>query len=209
MAKEPITYPVKITRKAMFLWGALIFVAMGWMFVVGVIVGRGLAPVPDSPPDLQQELETLRDEKLDEQQAKNDQEKGRHLPFYDELRKPVPKADYKDASPAPKKEASTSRPVVAAPAPDPRPNPAKTQPATASKERFTIQVGAFKDKQSADRMVKSLRDQGYTANHVRVDGAGKTSWFRVRVGVFKDRPAAEAMLKKMGKNGIKGMVVNI
>lgn len=243
-------YPVKIARKGIVIWGGLILFAMGWMFVVGILVGRGLAPVPD--PDhqvaLQEELETLKEEKLAEEQAKIeaqaklDKEKGRHLPFYDELKKPPAKTAYKvlpptavkrPAEPAPPKAVpppvatpaekpaekravalpaaveTRATPVPAAkPAATPKPTPAPAAEPVRSKDHFTVQVGAFKDLESAERMVKNLRDKGYPAYHLRVAVPGKGEWFRVRVGAFDNRPAAETMLKKMDRQGYQGMVVN-
>ena len=57
---------------------------------------------------------------------------------------------------------------------------------------FAIQVGAFKDKASADTVVKSLKTRGFPAFAV-APAATSGGLFTVRVGVYRDRADAEAV----------------
>lgn len=205
MTKEAHDNPASAARKSRLIWGGMILFAMAWMFVVGILVGRGMAPVPGDHAALQEELETLKEEEWAEGQARlkaqidKVETKDPHLPFYDELVKPPSKTVY-STRPA-------RRPTVQSPpAPDNRQTAAEPAPASDGPGRFTVQVGAFKDAESADRMVKTLRDKGYPAYQVGSAANGKATMFRVRVGFFANRPAAEKMLKKMGKQG-KGAII--
>ena len=56
---------------------------------------------------------------------------------------------------------------------------------------FAIQVGAFKDKASADGVVRSLKGRGFPAYTVAPGGGGL---FTVRVGIYRDRAGAKELV---------------
>jgi cell division protein FtsN len=120
---------------------------------------------------------------------------------------PPPRA----ATPAPR---STPRPVKATPAPakpEPSASAAPTETRAASSARpeaagsagdaaapasggkFTIQVGAFKDRSGADAVLGQLKAKGYAA-YVEPGSAGL---YNVRVGTYGDRADAERTLGKL------------
>jgi cell division septation protein DedD len=88
----------------------------------------------------------------------------------------------------------------------PRPAPPKPAPAVTAKPvkgpggpivasgNFTIQVGAFKDKASADSVVARLKNKGFAAYVVSPEGEGL---FNVRVGNFSARPEAERISARL------------
>jgi cell division septation protein DedD len=59
-----------------------------------------------------------------------------------------------------------------------------------------VQVGAFKDRASADTVVRSLKGKGMPA-YVDVPAGGGASLFTVRVGVYRDRADAEAVADRL------------
>ena len=59
---------------------------------------------------------------------------------------------------------------------------------------FTIQVGAFKDKASAESVVARLKKKGFAAYVVSPDGEGL---FNVRVGSFAGRADAERIQDRL------------
>ena len=65
---------------------------------------------------------------------------------------------------------------------------AAAPPAAARGGNFTIQVGAFKDRASADRVVTRLKSKGFPAYVVAPEGDGL---FNVRVGGYEARADAE------------------
>lgn len=225
MAKEN-PYAVQITRKGVMVWIGLLLFALGWMFVLGILVGRGTAPVPLQARNLQKELAALKtamEDKEREQlaaQSGQGEPKSADLGFYEALKQPPPKPpDTQPAPPSPAKPAPAPKPDPA-PAPEPAPTPApappkppaaQTAPAAApaadAADRFTIQVAAFREAQSAEQMVATLRGKGYPAYHLRTTVADKGEWFRVRVGAFASREAAETMLRKLNGDQMQGMVI--
>ena len=71
---------------------------------------------------------------------------------------------------------------------------------------FGIQVGAFKDKASADTVVKSLRSRGFPA--YTVAPAGKSGGlFTVRVGIYRDRADAEAVQGRLNDDKFKPYII--
>jgi cell division protein FtsN len=111
--------------------------------------------------------------------------------------------------PAQKEPATTPAPATkpAAPKPEPpkpqppaaavKPAPAATEapkPVRAAAGSFTIQVGAFKDKGTAESVAGRLKTRGYAAYLVSPEGGGL---FNVRVGSYPARADAERVLVKL------------
>ncbi|NOZ24798.1 MAG: hypothetical protein GXO94_01710 [Nitrospirae bacterium] len=72
---------------------------------------------------------------------------------------------------------------------------AKTAPERRVSARYTIQVGAFRGKEQAERLKERLRKKGYS---VKVVAAGKKrTIYRVWVGRFGSRKAAETAAIKL------------
>jgi cell division septation protein DedD len=212
-----------------------LFVA-AWMFVLGILVGRGTAPVNLEVGKLEKELADLKAAMTRKEQAKinaQTSEKGSGKPqlgFYEALKDPKQTKPYKHKPSAkqvakkPPKPARTEKRVQAKPIPakkvPPKPSarPDK-KPAAQSvasdrgnvrkgKGRYTIQVAAVKETGNAERLVAQLRSKGYPAYQVRVVVTGKGAWHRVRVGAFDSRAAADRMLAKLKAGRHSGMVVS-
>ena len=107
-------------------------------------------------------------------------------------------APAKPPAPPAEKPVEKKQPVIA-PA---KPAPTKTAPAKiASLEpagRFSVQVGAFADRASADKLVARLKGRGY-ASYVKVDSEGGGKRYRVRVGPISARARAEELAAKLAK----------
>jgi cell division septation protein DedD len=91
-----------------------------------------------------------------------------------------------------------ARPPVTTPKTPPTTLAAAAKPATAgvAPGAFTIQVGAFKDRATADSMVGKLKAKGFAA-YVMTPAGGNAQLFNVRVGSFQDRPEAERVQAKL------------
>ena len=86
----------------------------------------------------------------------------------------------------------------AAPSPKAGPSPAEAAAGT-----VTIQVGAYKDRASADRIVKSLKKSGFSA-YVTSAAAGL---YQVRVGSYKTRAEADPTLARLREKKVDPRVV--
>lgn len=236
MAKSQTKPVLQLTRKGLCVWGGLVFFVMGWMFILGILVGRGTAPIPLKTHELEQELHALKSTVLkkqnDEIEARVKQQGGdapaAELGFYEALKKPPAKTQRRITPPPkpvqkptpPAKKPAPSKPVARPISPKPAPSPPRTvaakpspQPkpaattAPATRGRFAIQVGSFKEAGSANTLVKRLRSKGHAAYQLRTEVPGKGVWYRVRVGAFDSRSAAESSLAKLNGDKIKGMVI--
>jgi cell division septation protein DedD len=90
-SSKPSRSILQLTRKQFFVWFALTFFAMAWMFVLGILVGRGLSPVRFDVPKLKDDLVTLKEKVLPTEEKASEAEKGTtsevpDLEFYKALR---------------------------------------------------------------------------------------------------------------------------
>ena len=92
----------------------------------------------------------------------------------------------------------TARPT-AKPSARPAASDAKPVPGT-----FTVQVGAFKDRATADAVAKRLKTKGFTAFVISPDGGGL---FNVRVGSFDARADAESVRDQLRAEKFEPFIV--
>ena len=97
---------------------------------------------------------------------------------------PAPVATAKPASPTPAAATKTTS------------QPASSAGAGAGGGTFTIQVGAFKDRATAESEVARLKGKGYAAYVVAPDGP-EGGLFNVRVGTYPERSDAERTQNKL------------
>jgi cell division septation protein DedD len=225
-----------MVEKVHWRWAGVALFAAGWMFVLGILVGRGTAPVNLETDKLEKELSELKAAMTRKEQAviqsqTSDRDDGKtQLGFYEALKapeKPGPHKARTPSNPTPKPPPKPSRPKAppaskpvrskeATPVPPAKQEGDRAAASSAAKPdrdkpsagRFTIQVAAVRETGSAKRLVTRLRSKGFPAYQIRVDVPGKGAWHRVRVGAYENRDAAERMLAKLKTGRIDGMVVS-
>ncbi len=225
-----------IPRKTRLIWSGVTLFIAAWMFVLGILVGRGTAPVNLEANKLEKELADLKAAMTMKERAKiNAQTSGKdngkpQLGFYEALKDSSQARPYKDkpltgqAVKQPPKPVQTekreqpkpiqAKKVPSKPADRPEKGPAAQPVASDSgdvgkgKGRYTIQVAAVREAGNAEQLVARLRSKGYPAYQVRVDVPGKGAWHRIRVGAFENRAAADRMLAKLKAGRHSGMVVS-
>lgn len=144
MSTKETKSAIQITRKGVAIWIGLIFFVMGWMFVLGIMVGRGTAPVPLRTYALEKELAALKAGMLQKEreqldlQAKDSDAQSTELRFYEELKKPpTPTEPRRPSPPSPTTiQAKTSSVNPAAQKP-PSGAAAATDPAATSQTQST------------------------------------------------------------------------
>ena len=110
---------------------------------------------------------------------------------------PVRTADASLGAPAPKAAPpATARPAPATAKAAPKPQPKATEPPKPALSAFTIQVGAFKDKATAESVVTRLKGKGFAAYLVTPDAPGG-GLYNVRVGSYPARVDAERVQAKL------------
>lgn len=214
--------PSKATRQV--AWGRylLVFLVAAWMFALGVLVGRGTAPLDFDALALQKELAALRDAMVQKQrhaveQAMRGEDEKAPLDFYEALQKDGPDTSV----PIPLSTVFTDAPAFAETA-DERKTPAHksprvgltqkaasarqtpapasgstTQAPVPSQGRLTIQVVSLQDAAAATRIVEDLKKSGYPAYLSSSVIPGQGTWFRVRVGSYENREAAAADMARL------------
>ena len=110
--------------------------------------------------------------------------------------------------PTPPSVAAATPEPVARPTPAPHPAGALPKPigSSATVKGFAVQVGAFKDKASADSIVKGLKGRGLPAFTV-APAAHSGGLFTVRVGAYHDRGDAEAVLERLRDDKFKPYII--
>jgi DedD protein len=111
----------------------------------------------------------------------------------------------------------TVAPPVVAQAPRPVPVPADAprveaqNPAPAARVEpgsFAVQLGSFRDRDNANRLVRDMTAKGFAAFVAPITSGGR-ELYRVRVGPTRDRAQAEALAAQLKRAGQSGSIVPI
>lgn len=218
-------YEVRIEGGRIALLGVGAVLVLVLVFLVGVLVGKGLwggrgmgvVTVPMAGPSRE----------APSAPAVPAPEKRTDLTFYGDLKRPdgLGTENFPAASaPAPAAHSETEiparpggglpqAPAASAPAPSPAEGPAaRTAPpgpnpkAAVPEAVFTVQVGSFRDRSAAEELAARLKAQGVTPQVVAAPAGGRT-WYRVHVGLCDTRAEAENLYRKtLRPKGIQGFV---
>ena len=227
-AKSRKKYMLQLTGKGLFLGLCLLFLISGWMFVLGVLVGRGTAPVNFDIQALQKELLALKESMVKQEKRAMEIDSAKtgaksSLEFYEALKKKgkdeqiqiiekkaPPKASPKTPPTAPPPSPLTSQKRVSkskvAPEekktlpdlPDVKPSPSGT---------LAVQVASTKDAASAEALGKKLTQLGYAGFSTVAEIPDKGTWYRVRVGPYRTKTEAEQVRRGLIKDQFEGLIV--
>ncbi len=226
--------PPSPPRKGLAVWIGLTLFACGWMFVLGIFVGRGTVPVKFNMEKLQNELAALKEavvkKELDQYKidSNGDIDKTK-MGFYETLKKnggdegleddipeqkSKPLAEEKTESGTektspPKKDESETKNTSP---PEKLETTQKKKTVNLKKsaegnEIFTIQIASLKDSAAADKMVAKLKKRGYPAYRSIGKIPDKGIWYRVRVGYFKNRAEARGTIQQLKNEKIEAIIV--
>jgi len=225
-----------LSRRAIAAWGCVVFFVCAWMFFIGVLVGRGTAPIKFDIAGIQKKLEASRETLKNKEQLRTQQKSGvakdkTKLDFYEALK------DNREDTQIDKKKFSPPIGKIGEPAPAKKPpvkhngkdekriiekdkqpesGPSKSsqkQPIDSkiksrpSVKTYTIQAASVKDARDADRLVARLKKKGFHARRVIGKVPGKGIWYRVRIGEYKSRADARNTLNKLRKTGLKPILI--
>ena len=221
-AKEAATkkskkYLLQLTGKGFILGLCLLFLISGWMFVLGVLVGRGTAPINFDIQALQKELLELKESMVKQEKRAMEADVAKtgdkpSLDFHEALKKKEKdekiqavekKIPPKSPSKAPlisqkriskTKETQTEERLLPSVEPDP----------TGS---LAVQVASTKDADSADALVEKLKQLGYAAFSIKAEIPNKGTWYRVRVGPYETRSDADQVHQGLTRDKFEGIIV--
>jgi DedD protein len=226
VAQDDYYYEIQLTNKQLVFYFMAGAAGLVLSFLAGVMVGRGVEGsamgavetrpvseervVAEQSPAPAQATPAPGDfsypQRLESDKPEEGLERTRAASPAPATPAPTPAA----LPPVPTPRPTTSAaPAAATPAPAPAtvrpagPLP-KAQPQTAA--GFAIQVGAFKDRASADTVVRSLKTRGFPAYTVAPAGRGG-GLFTVRVGIYRDRADAEAVQARLNDDKFKPYIL--
>jgi cell division septation protein DedD len=227
--KDPGRKPlIALSRKAVAAWVVVLFIISAWMFGMGVMVGRGTAPVQFDVDQLKRNLESL--QKSAQQPPKGgartevpEMKNKTDLGFYESLPKNREDAELPNISKTPqagRPEPGGQKPAetpaaakvekpAAVPAPPVAPPPAPAPPAAPAVpgKPLTVQVAAVKSEEEARQLSDRLRQRGYAAYIEPIAIPDKGTWYRVRMGEFPSKEFARSTVDRLQKDGFKPDVV--
>ena len=194
LAKKPF---LVLSRRAIAGWLAVFFFICAWMFAVGVLVGRGTAPIKFDISELQKKLEIAREDSRQKdqgsplEQPESIKDKT-DLDFYEAL-----KDGRDDAKIAPKPPESAMNKKV-----DPQPPPEEKPPRPVKESLKKKTISRKMDKAGVE---PTTAESAKTAEPLKNDlkGAGKPvdTPYAIQVAAFKEAGEADKLVAELKQIG--------
>ena len=205
--KKPVRF--EVSRLALTGWCFGLFLALFWMFLLGLFVGKGITPANINFTEIKKRMmaegiwpgssEMGRQENHPPTTTTKKKIPLKDLEFYEKLaRKKEARLQKPAAAKTPPKE---KPPTTVAAKPPP---PAKQQKKSSvqqkpSTDRFTVQLASFKDLTSAKKFAARFRGLKHKATIREVELSGKGRWYRVQVGKLASREEATALANDLAQ----------
>jgi cell division septation protein DedD len=204
----------KRSRREAIAKAALCTLVCLWMFILGLLVGRGTAPIRFDIHRLQDELAALKAATIEEttqryRVAFQELDREMDLGFHEAL-----KDEETDLSQAllPASDTQASEPSVEVKETE---VPMKTKASGFKKPEtrdappsWAIQVAATQDQIQGDQLVERLEQMGFSAYIVKATIPDKGTWFRIRVGGYSSREMAEADIERLKNKKFSPLIVS-
>jgi cell division septation protein DedD len=221
---------IVLTRKKIAGWLLLIFFLCAWMFVLGVLVGRGTAPLKFDLASLQKKaadpgtMPPVQQNKTEPPEKTITVKDKTKLDFYEALKedkedtkvtvRPKPKVAQPGKEKSADKAAGTAKQVTKSELHErakaqvpPQGKEAAIAKTNTTDPTYTIQAAAVRNAKDADRLIQKLKKRGYPAYRTIGKVQGKGVWFRVRIGSYQSRSEARGTLEKLKIEGLKPILV--
>jgi cell division septation protein DedD len=207
-----------LSRLALAGWCFALLVALLWMFVLGVLVGKGITPANINLTEIKKKM-------IDQGvwPGSNNAVQEEETPRTTNTKKKIPLKDlefYEKLAQKKKESLQESTPVQTTPKHKPaaaethtkpvagtlaRPQSSTSKTAAVSKEEklstgnFTVQLASFRDQNSAKKFAARFQDLKSKVIVRTVDLPGKGRWYRVQVGQLSSRDEASALADRLAK----------
>lgn len=192
-------YRIDLSLGAFLFWTGGLLVLLGWIFVLGIMVGRGDGPdfMKAFLPKEQSGVPIARDPVPAGFSAEVSADP--ELRFYEELESKKQRVVRKDS---PQKGSLPAGARVTAGESAPPATPPAGEVAG-----YAVQVASLDTEEGAVDMVRRLSRAGYKAYFTRADVRGRV-YFRVRCGPYSNRnEATRAMAELAGREGLDGFLL--
>ena len=198
-----------MTGLALGAWSFGLLLALGWMFLLGLFVGKGITPSNINFAKIRKRMvtegvwpgsgETTQSKKPEQKMKTQKEIPLKDLLFYRELDN---KKKAKLLSPTPENTSPKKRAVSKVsvrPASPAQPQGSAAERRTPSSVRFTVQVASFKELVSAKKFASGLTRLNSKTSIRHVDLPGRGRWYRVQVGDLSSRDEATALAERLTK----------
>jgi hypothetical protein len=198
-------YRIELSGMSLFLWGFFSLFLLGWIFVLGILVGRGLLPGSVTALTDFKSRMNRHPVRTEPRGANHDSSPGMgaidpKLAFHEKL---SVKKEEARSRPQPENKSRPTKPVSSD-----VPKPTETA-LSAESGSYTIQLAALTDKAMAEQMVGQLLREGYPAYYCETRVKGRL-YYRVRCGKFVTREQAEVFAFRVAREtGYKGFVTRL
>lgn len=210
----------ELSRLALAGWCLGLLVALLWMFVLGVFVGKGITPANINLAEIKKRMIDQgvwpgSDKAVKEEGSPRTTNTKRKIPlkdleFYEKL---AQKKRERLQESTPEKTTPKDEPAAAAeaqPKPPPQPTTEVSKEEKPPKGSFTVQLASFKDENSAKKFAARFQDLKPKASVRTVDLPGKGRWYRVQVGQLSSRDEATALADRLAKKyQLKAFVISL
>ena len=213
--KKGKTYRIEMTTASMCLWGVGLFFLLTWIFVLGILVGRGSLPsalemVPGLEGQVTKWQRMLSRSDSYEFSPEEESNPDLKLSFYrklvtkkDQARSKIPVPPERGGETAtkdgddPAGEATVESKIEALRV---ELQKGPTRPL------YTLQLASLEDRQKAESLMRRLADLDYPVYLYQAKVNGK-QYYRVRCGRFRGREEAREFARKLAKETkLKGFV---
>ena len=216
-SKKAKKFRIELTPFSIFLGGVILFFVLSWIFVLGILVGRGFLPgAVTAISDLKAQIGKLQvmvgGNKSQDLKSAKTADPDPKLAFYEKLSVKKDEAKVKGLNkkaikrtperPTPKNPSERQESQNAE-------NPKKPIEPAISGAQYTVQIASLDEQHRAEQMITQLIDRGHAAYFYKVEVKGKT-YYRVRCGRFMDKGEARNYARQLEREeGIKGFVAKI
>jgi cell division septation protein DedD len=235
-ARDGKYYRFELSKRRLVFYVSGFLVSLCWMFVLGILVGRGIALVNSEDVSVRGDFMRFLGlgNQVGQPAAKAAESWGdpkkmmESLNYYEDLTQkgsstaiaPRPGTQELAASPPasesvkePAKRSAVpspppTLPVAAIPEPDKVVKAVPPPQANLSGEQFTLLVASLKDPENAQKLMDQLKGRGYTPRLESLDLNGGGRWNRVMVGSFQSRESALKFAAEFNKKeSMEGLVI--
>ncbi len=194
-------YMIELTSFSAMLWGVFLFFLLIWVFVLGILVGRGFLPgTMTTMTELREQIKRLQDivnkEESYDVRPPGGTDNDPELAFYEKLagKKEEIKNSWKPETEDDTVKEKEQKPSKPSPSPD---------------KLYTVQIASIGDREKAEKMVIDLIGKGYDAYSYETDIKGKI-YYRIRCGKFQSREEALNYAQRLEEQeGFKGFVSRV
>ncbi len=199
----------EVSRLALTGWCFGLFLALFWMFLLGLFVGKGITPANINFTEIKKRMmaegiwpgssEMGRQESPPPSTTTKKKIPLKDLEFYEKLAK---KKEVQLQKPAAAKTPPKEKPpttVAAKPPPPAQQQEKSSVQQKPSTDSFTVQLASFKDLASAKKFAARFRGLKHKATIREVELSGKGRWYRVQVGKLASREEATALANDLAQ----------